>query len=90
MSKPRFVRCPFGVFECRWRRKPILHTPEGSDSRHDYRTDEVLIYARSPEEGWQVVAEAEARRLISELRNPQPPTQAELDFAIDDFGGDGA
>lgn len=87
--KPRFVNCPFGVFELRWRRKPILHEPQGRTSKHDYLTDEVLNHARWPEDGWKVVDESEARRIIESWKQPLPPTQAEWDWASGDFG-DGA
>jgi hypothetical protein len=66
MREPRFVACPFGVFELRWRRKPILHEPQGTTSKHDYRTDEVLNYARWPEDGWRVVTREEAEKITAE------------------------
>lgn len=85
MSKPRFVSCRFGVFELRWRRKPILHKPQGRTNKHDYLTDEVMHLTRWPEDGWQLVDEPEARRIIESWAEPLPPTQAEWDFAIDDW-----
>lgn len=63
MNPPRYVRCPFGVFELRWRRKPILHRPAGR-IEHDYPTSEVLNYAYRSEEGWRVIDAAEARRIM--------------------------
>lgn len=84
-----FVRAPFGIFELRWRRKAICHEPGNGpfgSTQHDYGQDEILNFTRWPEDGWQVIDEAEARRIIGEWKNCPPPTQAEWDNCI----GDGA